>query len=653
MSNHPVSNWPVNKWLWLVLLMLVPVTYNPVSKWQYEPDRVALILALTGLLLAAAAVRGGVPRLGGYRVEWWIAGYLAVRWLATAFSVLPHYSLWGDPAWRNGMWLLLAGVVLFGLARRQFTQRTDREQAINLLLVVSGPVAGYGVLQAAGWDFLHLDEGRTLGRVASIQAHPNYLAAYLAMLLPLVVLRLLVDAGRRRWAWAGLLAVQVLCLVFTYSRAGWLAALGGVVAFGLLRLWMAGRHRAAGGLALMMVAGFVVLLVLSMLPPLPGDAPHVLQTITSMFRWEGSTARIRLLAWDASLDAIQARPLLGTGPGTYRIALEWYVKPELAPYSGAAALGGRAHNGFIEVAVESGLLGLFAYLGLLAALVLPLLRSVLTTPDENGHDDPRLFRAAILGSLAAYLVNHVFSFESAATAMLFWTFSGMAHAHPLPPQVRTFSPLRIGWAAGVVGLALAASIVVADLYAYRADRAASNAEWAQAVDSFEQAAKIGPTPEIFRSSQGWVYAAWATETKDETIWQTGQAVYADLVTDRPDVVEYHKRWGTYLRRWYLSQRQPDPALTQQALEVYNRALSLSPDDPDLWLDRGHVYLDKGELDLALHDFGQANALLPDYVRYYGAMTRYAFLQGDRAAATEWAERQQQAQQDWDNWVWRR
>ncbi|MBN1565352.1 MAG: hypothetical protein JXA10_16015, partial [Anaerolineae bacterium] len=104
--------------LWIALLILVPVAYNPWSFWQFEPDKTALLIALVGMLFGSALWHGELPRLGRTRVEVWIVVYLAIRWLALAGSVAPDWSLWGDPAWRNGWWLTCAGAMLFVLARR-------------------------------------------------------------------------------------------------------------------------------------------------------------------------------------------------------------------------------------------------------------------------------------------------------------------------------------------------------------------------------------------------------------------------------------------------------------------------------------------------------------------------------------------------------
>jgi O-antigen ligase/Flp pilus assembly protein TadD len=648
-----------SRWLWVGLLVLVPLTYNPFSRWQFEPDKVALTLALTGLLAGYTLWRGGLPRSGGGWVERWIAAYLTVRWLSLVTSIAPEWSLWGDPAWRNGLWMTLVGALLFILARRQFITPAQRETAITAILFGSLLVSVIGI-----WQYITPFTDKIIVRAASSLSHANLLAAYLAMVLPLTLLRVSTVRGRaRRWM-TGLLVLQLVCLLVTYSRAGWLAAMSGVAVFGLAYLWLIGRRRAAAVLAVGLTVGFVTLLILSLLPPLPGSTPHPLQTATSLFRWKGATAQIRLFGWEGSLDAIRDRPWLGYGPASFRTVIEWTMPPDLAPFHGTPGLGGRTHNAYLETAVESGLIGLVVYLVLLGAILVPLLGAVAgNTPHPPAPSPAKLergsqvrtwhliFSAAVLASLVANLVNNVFSFDCATTAVLFWALAGMAHAEPLPARTPTLPRVRWGGAVAVGSVILALWMTVPDMLAMRAEHLAQAGQFAEAVDVYEQAIDLAPTPEVFLGTLGVIHADWAIRITDPAIWARGAAVYDRLVARHPDVAEYHAAQALYLRRWH--ERGGGEAVAQAALDAYAGAIRLSPGDPDLLLDRGLLRVQMGDLAGALADFEQANTLLPDYRRYYGARAIHALAQGDAAAAEDWNRRALQAQEDWNNWVWRR
>lgn len=626
-----------NYFWWGLLLIGVPLAYNPYSRWQYEPDKIALVLLCAGALIGRVVRRGTLAR-PDRAISGWIAAYLLARWVSLAGSSLPHWSLWGDASWRSGLLATLAGIALFLASRSESGER--REPVILLLLVGSLLVCGYGL---GGY----LRPGHDL-RMSGTMAHANILSAYLAMILPLTVYRLL--TGKQR-LWIGvLLGMQIACLILTYSRAGWLAALTGLAVFGLGWLWSTGRRRTSAVLGGGLVIGLGGLVVLSLLPPLPGTAPHPLQTLTSLFRWKGATAQIRLLGWQASLDAIRERPLLGHGPATFRAVLEWYLPPKLAPFGGAAALGGRPHNAYLEIAVESGLIGLSAYLGLISALLLPLLRSV-TRADIS---DSRLFQAAALAALVANLLNGFFSFDTAITGMLFWVLAGMAQAkNARLAESQRYRQRRahLAWGAGMTasGAILAGLIVGPDMLAYRGETLAKDHRWDKAVIWLRRAETAAPLPEVFQASRAQVYADWAAH--DPSIWLRGAAIGADLVQARPGVVEYHRLLGTYLNRWFVQSQNPD--VGQQAVRAYDAAIRLSPRNPDLWLDRALIRVQVGDVSGAWADINAARVLLDDYARVYGVMSIAALVAGDGAAAQEWNARALELQQEWDDWVWRR
>jgi tetratricopeptide (TPR) repeat protein len=240
--------------------------------------------------------------------------------------------------------------------------------------------------------------------------------------------------------------------------------------------------------------------------------------------------------------------------------------------------------------------------------------------------------------------------------VIFWTLSGIAHARPAahtPHENITAAirPARWGWAISLIGAALALWLIVPDMIAHRGEILAQQQHWAQAVDWLDRASEFAPTPDTILSILGRTYADWATQSQDAVIWRRGAPVYTELVTRWPDVTAYHTQRAQYFRRWHSRQGGGD--IARQALDSYTVAIQLSPTDPDLWLDRGLMRLQADDPPGALADFTQANTLLAGYTRYYGAMSIYALATGDRAAAEAWNAQALEAQQKWDDWVWRR
>ncbi|TAM60961.1 O-antigen ligase domain-containing protein [bacterium] len=175
------------------------------------------------------------------------------------------------------------------------------------------------------------------GRAVGTFLHPGELAGF-SLLLAAVGLgaaRFARLPATRAWGWAaGVLGLAALGA--SYSRAAWVGAVVAALFAGatLLR----GRSR------WVVVA---VVLAAGMAFGLAGERHH-----------NPDEDYTRLAAWRAGARAIEAAPLLGSGPVTF-----WRVYPELRPPDGYPEIV-HAHDVLLSVATEAGLLGLALYVAL-------------------------------------------------------------------------------------------------------------------------------------------------------------------------------------------------------------------------------------------------------------------------------------------------
>ena len=185
------------------------------------------------------------------------------------------------------------------------------------------------------------------GRVTGPFGHANDFAAYLS----LTIFLFLGMAGRafrgREWKerllfFTGTLALGG-CLLWTYSRGAWVG-----VAFACILAALLKRDRAA-----LAVLGAVLLSVFLLSPaPLKGR-------IASFWDVRDATMKERRLLWTEALEMTQERPWLGYGINTYS-------KIEPSFKSKAVYTDNQyAHNGYLQIAAETGWLGLGAFLAVL------------------------------------------------------------------------------------------------------------------------------------------------------------------------------------------------------------------------------------------------------------------------------------------------
>lgn len=211
-----------------------------------------------------------------------------------------------------------------------------REVATWAFAMVAGGGSIWGLI-----EFAFLDSRELEHRISGPSSH---VMTYSGLLLPLSVMMLILFRRQRQW-WQGaacLLSTVTLLLTFTRSVwLGWLAAVLVVV--------IATRARLAF-YALPALILFVTFL------PLP-----LFSRLISTFdlKQESNFDRIRML--EAGAEMIRDFPLLGVGPANVKEVYAIYRKHD-APRPRPPHL----HNNVIQLWAERGILGLCAYLLLLA-----------------------------------------------------------------------------------------------------------------------------------------------------------------------------------------------------------------------------------------------------------------------------------------------
>jgi hypothetical protein len=136
--------------------------------------------------------------------------------------------------------------------------------------------------------------------------------------------------------------------------------------------------------------------------------------------------------WKAAIAMISERPLLGVGPGTYRL--------RYGSYLGMATWDERAyaHNVYLEIGATTGIVGLLAFLFVVGLAIAPLVRSLArrrrVEPDPL-FPEPRTWIAlgAILAAVIAFLGHGLFDYFFGFNPIngLWWATVALALAAPL------------------------------------------------------------------------------------------------------------------------------------------------------------------------------------------------------------------------------
>lgn len=262
-----------------------------------------------------------------------------------------------------------------------------------------------GVEVNASYVDLKLNEGMP-GRVYSIFDNPNTFAEVLILLLPLVLALVLCSKKNCSKLMAcAVFCVGVAALGMTYSRASWVGMACAMVV--MVFLW---RPK--------LIPAFAALCILCV-PLLPDTIWNRILTITNPN--DTSTAS-RLPLYEAALEVIRTSPVSGAGLGT--AAVQSYIS-DMNLYHGSAPFV-HAHNFFLEVWIEAGLLGIAGFVG----SMLWNIKRAAHTVRHCGASEARTITcaacAAMCGALVCGLADYLWNYPR--VMCIFWFVFAVALA---------------------------------------------------------------------------------------------------------------------------------------------------------------------------------------------------------------------------------
>src|SRR3989344_8741089 len=172
-----------------LLFFLVPLILTPFNYELFEYNKMMAVYGLTMIILCAWVSKMILKgRLNLIRTPFDIPLFLFLvsQIISTLFSIDSHVSIWGYYSrFNGGLISIISYLVLF----YAFVSNFPKEKISRLLKVIllSGLiVAAYGILERFGID-KDLWVQDVQNRVFSTLGQPNWLAAYLAVLIPISI----------------------------------------------------------------------------------------------------------------------------------------------------------------------------------------------------------------------------------------------------------------------------------------------------------------------------------------------------------------------------------------------------------------------------------------------------------------------------------
>lgn len=250
--------------------------------------------------------------------------------------------------------------------------------------------------------------GATILRASGVFPDPHMFAFYLGMASPIALaFTLLASSQKKKRIWSLVFVTILFADLLSFSRGGYVGLLAGGIFFlfvsGALSYW---SQRQKMGV-FFLIPFLVTAIFLS---------PFGTRFLSSFSHTDGSNVE-RLRLWEEAVIHIGERPFFGVGLGNYPLL----VKPG-ASYREPIY----AHNLFLDIAVEVGVVGLFFFLGM---LVLSSARLFLWWKIKK--DDwlaPSLLTALVIFLAHAFFETPLFSVH-VLPALLLLIAAGVSYRH--------------------------------------------------------------------------------------------------------------------------------------------------------------------------------------------------------------------------------
>lgn len=317
-----------------------------------------------------------------------LVGVISIGVISSFFAINPFESL-------LPISFLITRVALILILGHAFQNGLELKSLAFLFTLIGLVMGSYGLLELA------LVGNNPIG----LQSNSNFFSSAQVLILPFTCLSLYLERGIRRFWAISSLTVIVLSVILAETRSSVVASVVFFSSAALIYFWHINikeksfKNWFIYGVVICAICFTTVLLYQNRNSLIVLTSPeHILQDNAKV-----KSAAERLTLWKNSYSIAKENPLIGVGPGNWKIHFSGLEGPPNRVALGRKVVV-RAHNVYIEILCEMGVLGLIMYLGF---VYFTYKRSSRNINEDIYSIVPN---ALFIAGFTAFLVDQFFSF---------------------------------------------------------------------------------------------------------------------------------------------------------------------------------------------------------------------------------------------------
>lgn len=657
------------------LFFLVPLLMTPWNYELFEFNKMLLVYFFTIIIVGswlAKMLLEKTIKIKRTPLDLSLLIFLIFQIISTVFSIHPHTSIWGYYSRFHGG---LASTFAYLLLYYSFVSNLNAKKVLKtlyFLLASSLLVSLYGILERFGIDKKYWIQD-VQNRVFSTLGQPNWLAAFLASVIPLLMALISIVNSRCQKAKTQIkkqkflefslslcLLIFYLCLLYTKSKSGLIGLLVGLLVFLFFYLFNFRNNFRRKKLPAELWQNLGFLLIPLLVPTLilgTEYSPSLTKIIQKFLSYPAvikqevkkpleyapkisESSDIRKVVWQGAISMWLDNPktiLIGDGVETFGYAYYQHRPASHNLLSEWDFLYNKAHNEYLNFLANTGLLGLLSYLAVIGGFVYWNLKK-LKVKKENLY----FLNFGIFAGYTTILVTNFFGFSVVIIGLLFFLLPAFSFIlsgklrksyqfslekyFSSKSKFKTYIPFLLLLVSTFYILYSIFSLWIGDYFFAKGKNYSDRGYPLKAVDSLKKAIFFNKSEAIFHSELAETAALLASNLLDqekenlnfEEINRWKELALKEIETSY-QLNPHHLNIVKSQVKVFLQLVSLDPQFLTKAYQTLEEAIKISPTDASLYYNQAIVLNNLGENEAAIKVLKAAVSLKPDYRQAHYAL----------------------------------